>query len=105
MGKTEEECLKTAKYLQQFGTFNSEKLHVRVKAIHDKNKADTSPQMQQSPKSKIPTKVVPPPPLPMNVPPQSYFGDPYYQQNASSLYNNNNGTKRGRSKNTKRSKD
>merc|ERR1712060_441858 len=43
--KTEEECLKTAKYLQQFGTFNSEKLHVRVKAIHDVKKADATPAM------------------------------------------------------------
>merc|ERR1719203_287286 len=46
--KTEEECLKTAKYLQQFGTFNDEKLHVRVKAIHDVKKADASPSMKAS---------------------------------------------------------
>merc|ERR1719410_1219364 len=43
--QTEEECLSTAKYLQQFGTFNSTKLHVRVKAIHDVKKADASPSM------------------------------------------------------------
>jgi len=46
--KTEEECLKTAKYLQQFGSYNDEKLHVRVKAIHDVKKADASPSMKAS---------------------------------------------------------
>lgn len=43
--QTEDECLATAKYLQQFGTFNDKKLHVRVKAIHDVKKADASPSM------------------------------------------------------------
>jgi len=50
--QTEEECLATAQYLNLHGTFKGEKLHVRVKAIHDKNKADTSPQMQNAGSSK-----------------------------------------------------
>lgn len=64
--KTEEECLKTAKYLQQFGRYNDEKLHVRVKAIHDVKKADASPSMKASipssssnKKSKIETPAMP----------------------------------------------
>jgi len=56
---SEDECLKTAKYLQQFGTFNNEKLHVRVKAIHDVKKADATPSMTSvsasNKKSKIDT--------------------------------------------------
>ena len=50
--QTEEECLATAQHLNLHGTFKGEKLHVRVKAIHDKNKADTSPQMQNAGSSK-----------------------------------------------------
>jgi len=50
--QTEEECLATAQHLNSHGTFKGEKLHVRVKAIHDKNKADTSPQMQNAGSSK-----------------------------------------------------
>jgi len=50
--QTEEECLATAQYLNLHGTFKGDKLHVRVKAIHDKNKADTSPQMQNASSSK-----------------------------------------------------
>jgi len=55
--ETEEECLATAKYLQQFGTFMDKKLHVRVKAIHDVKKADALPSMSvpsgSSKKSKV----------------------------------------------------
>merc|ERR1719228_2143842 len=53
---TEEECLATAQYLNSHGNFKGEKLHVRVKAIHDKNKADTSPQMQNAGSSKSKSK-------------------------------------------------
>merc|ERR1719419_1737467 len=65
--QTEEECLATAQYLNLHGTFKGEKLHVRVKAIHDKNKADTSPQMQNAGSSKSKSKRnngPPPPPQP-----------------------------------------
>eukprot|EP00484_Ammonia_sp_Unknown_P001268 CAMPEP_0197021164 /NCGR_PEP_ID=MMETSP1384-20130603/2054_1 /TAXON_ID=29189 /ORGANISM="Ammonia sp." /LENGTH=626 /DNA_ID=CAMNT_0042448929 /DNA_START=120 /DNA_END=2000 /DNA_ORIENTATION=+ len=78
--KTEEDCLKTAKYLQQFGKFHGEQLHVRVKAIHDKNKADTSPQMQVPPMPKK-SKQIPPPQPYAAVPPQyapGYYQNPQY---------------------------
>ena len=75
--KTEEECLKTAKYLQQFGKFNDEKLHVRVKAIHDKNKADTSPQMQQpSPPKKSKQSVMPQTQATYNAYSPGYYNNP-----------------------------
>jgi len=45
---TEEHCLSAFAHLRQFGQMNGEPLHVRVKAVHDKNKADTSPQMANS---------------------------------------------------------
>ena len=62
--KTEEDCLKTARYLQQFGTFHAEKLHVRVKAIHDTKKADTTPVLPAA----IP--ILPPPPPPSSKKPK-----------------------------------
>lgn len=62
---TEEQCLATAQYLNMHGVFKGEKLHVRVKAIHDKNKADTSPQMQNTGSSKSKSKrAAHPPPQP-----------------------------------------
>eukprot|EP00485_Elphidium_margaritaceum_P011582 CAMPEP_0202686744 /NCGR_PEP_ID=MMETSP1385-20130828/2507_1 /ASSEMBLY_ACC=CAM_ASM_000861 /TAXON_ID=933848 /ORGANISM="Elphidium margaritaceum" /LENGTH=676 /DNA_ID=CAMNT_0049341391 /DNA_START=137 /DNA_END=2167 /DNA_ORIENTATION=- len=83
--KTEDECLNTAKYLQQSGTFNGERLHVRVKAIHDKNKADTSPTMQQpniakknKPLSPQQYSAVPPPGYYGAAPPPPPYAAAYY---------------------------
>eukprot|EP01084_Bolivina_argentea_P255762 430314_1 len=81
--KTEDECLKTAVYLQEFGMFHKEKLHVRVKAIHDKNKADTSPQMAPSPPIK-PAKIPPQQAIPP--PPQAPYSPGYYQSAGYGAY-------------------
>ena len=55
-------CLSAFQHWREFGTINGEPLHVRVKTVGDKNKADTSPQMansaaakSRSPKARPPT--------------------------------------------------
>ena len=49
---SEEHCLAAIAHLRQFGQINGEPLHVCVKAVYDKNKGDTLPQMSQKSTSK-----------------------------------------------------